>query len=58
MFENISSFVGENVAEILTVYCNKYVKDQSMTTAKYKIQQLVFNPVNQKLIDFLDELQK
>ena len=29
-----------------------------MATVKHKFQQLVFNPVNQKLIDFLDELQK
>ena len=29
-----------------------------MATAKHKFQQLVFNPVNQKLNDFLDELQK
>ena len=29
-----------------------------MATAKRKFQQLVFNPANQKLIDFLDELQK
>ena len=29
-----------------------------MATAKHKFQQLVFNPVNQKLIDFLDEPQK
>ena len=29
-----------------------------MATAKDKFQQLVFNPVNQKLNDFLDELQK
>ena len=29
-----------------------------MATAKHKFQQLGFNPVNQKLIDFLDELQK
>ena len=34
------------------------MKPQSMATAKHEIQQLVFNPVNQKLIDFLDELQK
>ena len=34
------------------------MKPQSMATAKYKFQQLVFNPANQKLIDFLDELQK
>ena len=29
-----------------------------MAAAKHKVQQLVFNPANQKLIDFLDELQK
>ena len=29
-----------------------------MATAKHKVQQLVFNPVSQKLIDFLYELQK
>ena len=29
-----------------------------MATAKHKIQKLVFNPANQKLVDFLDELQK
>ena len=29
-----------------------------MATAKHKFQQLVFNPANQILIGFLDELQK
>ena len=29
-----------------------------MATAKHKFQRLVFNPANQKVIDFLDELQK
>ena len=29
-----------------------------MATAKHKVQKLVFNPANQKLVDFLDELQK
>ena len=29
-----------------------------MATAKHKFQQLVFNPANQKLTEFLDELQK
>ena len=55
---NISSPNRENLAEILTVFRRKYVKPQSMATAKHKFQQLVFNPVNQKLIDFFDELQK
>ena len=29
-----------------------------MATAKHKFQKLVFNPANQNLVDFLDELQK
>ena len=58
MFKNIDSPNRENLTEILTVFRRKYVKPQSMATAKHKFQQLVFNPANQKLIDFLDELQK
>ena len=42
----------------MTVFRRKYVKPQSMATAKHNFQRLVFNPPNQKLIDFLDELQK
>ena len=57
-FKNISSSNRENLAEILTVFRRKYVKPQSMATAKHNFQQLVFNPANQKLNDFLDELQK
>ena len=29
-----------------------------MATSKLKFQKLVFNPANQKLVDFLDELQR
>ena len=57
-FKNTTSHKRENLAEILTVFRRKYVKPQSMATAKHKFQRLVFNPANQKLIDFLDELQK
>ena len=57
-FKNINTPSRENLAEILTVFRRKYVKPQSMATAKHKFQRLVFNPANQKLIDFLDELQK
>ena len=57
-FKNISSPNRENLTEILTMCRRKYVKPQSRATAKHKFQQLVFNPANQKLIDFLDELQK
>ena len=57
-FKNIGNRNRENLAEILTLFRRKYVKPQSVATAKHKVQQLVFNPVNWKLIDFLDELQK
>ena len=57
-FKNIDSPNRENLTEILTVFRRKYVKPQSVATAKHKFQQLVFNPANQKLIDFLDELRK
>ena len=57
-FKNISNPNRENLGEILTVFRRKYVKPLSMATAKHKFQPLVCNPANQKLIDFLDELQK
>ena len=57
-FKNITSPNRENLAEILTVFRRKYVKPQPMATAKHKFQRLVFNPANQKLIDFLDDFQK
>ena len=47
-FKNNSSRNRENLAEILTVVRRKYVKPQSMATAKNKFQQLVFNPANHK----------
>ena len=56
--KNITTPNREILGEILTVFRRKYVKPQSMATAKHKFQRLVLNPANQKLIDFLDELQK
>ena len=57
-FKNITSPNKENLGEVLTVFRRKYVKPHSMATAEHKFQQLVFNRAIQKLIDFLDELQK
>ena len=57
-FKNINGPTRENLEEILAVFRMKYVKPQSMATAKHKFQKLVFNPAKQKLVDFLDELQK
>ena len=57
-FKNNNGPTPENLGEILAVFRRKYVKPQWMATAKHKFQKLVFNPENQKLVDFLDELQK
>ena len=57
-FKNITSPNRENLRENLTVFHRKYVKPQRMATAKHNFQRLVFNPANQNLIGFLDELQK
>ena len=57
-FRNINGPTRENLGGILAVFRRKYVKPQSMATAKHKFQKLVFNPANQKLVDFLDELQR
>ena len=57
-FKNNNGPTWENLGEILAVFRTKYVKPQSMATTKHKFQKLVFNSANQKLIDFLNELQK
>ena len=57
-FKNINGPTRENLEEILAVFRRKYVKPQSMATAKHKFQKLVFNPAKQNLVDFFDELQK
>ena len=57
-FKNITSPNRDNLGEILTVFRRKYVKPQSIATAKPKFPRLIFNPANQKLLGFLDELQK
>ena len=57
-FKNITSPNRENLVEILNVFRRKYEKPSQWLPRKHKFQRLVFNPTNQKLIDFLDELQK
>ena len=43
-FKNITTPNRDNLGEILTMFRRKYVKPQSMPTAKHKFQRLVFNP--------------
>ena len=56
--KNITSLNRENLGEILIVFGRKYVQPQSAATAKLKCERLVFNTVSQKLVGFLDKLQK
>ena len=58
LLKNINRPTRENLGEILAFFRRKYVKPQSMATAKQEFQKLVFNPENHNLVDFLDELQK
>ena len=57
-FKSINGPTRENMEEFLAVFRRRYVKPQSMATAKHKFRKLVLNPANQKLVDFLVELQK
>ena len=57
-FKNINGPNRQNVEENLAVFGRKYLKPQSMATAKHKLQKLLSNPPNQNLVDFPDELQK
>ena len=45
-FKNITSPNIKSLGELLTVFRIKYVKPQSMATAKHIFQPLVFNPAN------------
>ena len=57
-FKNINGPTRETLGEIMAVFRGKYVKTQTMATAKHNFHKLVFNPANQKLVDSLDDFQK
>ena len=57
-FKNNSSPSRDNFVEISTVLHKKYVKPEPMATLKHNFQRIVLNPANQKVIEFLDELQE
>ena len=57
-FKIISGSTREKLGATPAVFRRKYVKPQSIATAEHKEQKVVFNPANQKFVDFLDELQK
>ena len=55
---NINGPTPENLGETLAVFRRKYVKLQLLATTKHEFQKFGFNPVKQKLVDFLDKLRK
>ena len=56
MSKNISSPTQEELGECLPFFRRKYLNPQSMATANHELQKLVFNPADQKLVDFHQEL--
>ena len=57
-FKKYNGPTREKLGKILAVFRSKYIKPQSMATAKHNFHKLVFNQAKQNLVDFFDELQK
>ena len=57
-FKNIQRTPTTTVEDILIVFRRKYVKPESSASAKQRFNRLFFDPENQKLPDFLEELQE
>ena len=57
-FKNIQRTPTTTLEDILKVFCKKYVKLESSASAKHRFNRLAFDPENQKLSDFLEELQE
>ena len=57
-FKNIQRTPNTTLEDILKVFRRKYVKLESSASAKHRFHRLSFQPENQKLPDFLEELQE
>ena len=57
-FKNIQRTPTTTLEDILKVFRRKYVKPESSASAKHRFNKLSFEPENQKLPDFLEELQE
>ena len=57
-FKNIQRTPTTTLEDILKVFRRKYVKPESSASAKHRFKRLFFDPENQKLPDFLEELQE
>ena len=57
-FKNIQRTPTTTLEDILKVFRRKYVKPESSASAKHRFNKLFFDPENQKLPDFLEELEE
>ena len=57
-FKNIQRTPNTTLEDILVVFRRKYVKPESSASAKHRFHKLMFEPENQKLADFLEDLQE
>ena len=57
-FKNIQRTSTTTLEDILVVFRRKYVKLESGASAKHRFNRLMFQPENQKLPDFLEDLQE
>ena len=57
-FKNIQRTPSTTLEDILKVFRRKYVKPESSASAKHRFNRLFFDPENQNLPDFLEELQE
>ena len=57
-FKNIQQTPTTTLEDILKVFRRKYVRPESSASAKHRFNRLTFDPENQKLPDFLEELQE
>ena len=57
-FKNIQRTPTTSLEDILKVFRRKYVKPEFSASAKHRFNRLSFEPENQKLPDFLEEVQE
>ena len=57
-FKNIQRTPSTTLEDILVVFRRKYIRPKSSASAKHRFNRLMFQPENQKLPGFLEDLQE
>ena len=57
-FRNMTETTKSNLSDIIAAFRRRYVKTQSVATARCKWENLTFDPANQTFQDFLENYQK